>query len=302
MKKRPRRTLITFLGIVAMVVMMTAVFVGKDTVLKFMADAVAADKGSWHVQAYDVDKAEAEEIMALPYITDTAVSKSLGFTEFPRSGNKDVTPWLELKGYSGDMFKWMNIRVKEGRLPENDHEIILSERAIKEGADIRVGDTVDVDTFERSIHAFLNENDSAPGSGYLRFFSGLVVHHGETVPLPSDFPYYEDNDEFEIIKHELGNKGKYTVVGIMEMPYFEKYGQAGYVALVKTDPVIPAGGKVNLSMMIDLKKDSEPFFDIHRILNSHRTPEEIEKLNEQGQGAISKSGEMIPAESGRVYT
>ncbi|MBO7336828.1 MAG: ABC transporter permease, partial [Lachnospiraceae bacterium] len=302
MKKRPRRTFITFLGIVAMVVMMTAVFVGKDTVLEFMASAVAADKGSWHAQVYDVDKTEAEEIMALPYITDTAVSRSLGFTDFPQTGNKYETPWLELKGYSGYMFDWMNIRVKEGRLPENDHEILLSERAIKEGADIKVGDTVDVDTFERSVHAFLNEHDSAPGSGYLRFSTGLIVHHGETVPAPSDFPYYEDNDEFEVIKHELGNKGTYTIVGIMEMPSFEKFGQAGYVALVKTEPVIPAGDKVNLSLKIDLKKNSEPYFDIHRILNSHRTPEEIEKMTGQGQGAISKSGEMIPAESGRVYT
>ena len=40
MKKNKKRTIITFAGILVMVILMTAVFVGKDTVMDFMRRAV----------------------------------------------------------------------------------------------------------------------------------------------------------------------------------------------------------------------------------------------------------------------
>ena len=56
MLKNRKRTLVTFLGILVMVILMTAVFVGKDTVLKYVQNAVENDKGSWHYQVYDIGK------------------------------------------------------------------------------------------------------------------------------------------------------------------------------------------------------------------------------------------------------
>ena len=138
MKKNKRRTVITFAGILVMVVLMTAVFVGKDTVMDFMKRAVEADQGSWHLQVYDITKEEAEEIEALESVETAEVSRPLGYTEFPQSAN-EATPFLELKGYSGELFDWMNINILEGRAPENDNEIIISKRATADGADHNAG-------------------------------------------------------------------------------------------------------------------------------------------------------------------
>ena len=150
MKKNKKRTIITFTGILVMVVLMTAVFIGKDTVMDFMRRAVEADQGKWHYQVYDVTKEEADEISALKSIDKLEVSRPLGYTDFPQSANIE-TPYLELKGYSGELFDWMNINVIEGRVPEKENEILISERAIEDGADIKVGDTVDVDAFDRLL-------------------------------------------------------------------------------------------------------------------------------------------------------
>ena len=155
MKKNKKRTTITFLGILVTVILMTAVFIGKDTVMKYMENAVAADQGSWHMQVYDVDKTIVDKIKALPCIDKAEVSRALGYSEFAASGNPDETPFIELKGYSGEIFKWMNISLIEGRFPQNDRELIISKRAIDEGADIKVGDTMEIDAFTRYIHAFL---------------------------------------------------------------------------------------------------------------------------------------------------
>ena len=122
MKQNKRRTLITFLGVLIMVVLMTAVFVGRDTVLRYMTDIISFDRGSWHAMVYDVDKNQADEIAALPYTDQVYVSRALGYTDFPASGKPEVTPYLELKSYSPEVFSLLNIRMHEGRFPENDKE------------------------------------------------------------------------------------------------------------------------------------------------------------------------------------
>ena len=153
MKQNKRRTLITFLGILIMVVLMTAVFVGRDTVLRYMTDIISFDRGSWHAMVYDVDKDQADEIAALPYTDQVYVSRALGYTDFPASGKPEVTPYLELKSYSPEVFSLLNIRMHEGRFPENENEIIISQLAVKDGAGISIGDVIEVDAFDRYMHA-----------------------------------------------------------------------------------------------------------------------------------------------------
>lgn len=299
MKKNRKRTMITFLGILVMVILMTAVFVGKDTVLEFMTNAVAADKGSWHVQVYDVDQELVDEIKGLDYITETYVSRSLGYTAFPQSGNPEETPYLELKGYSGELFQWMNIHLKEGRYPEKENEILISERALKEGSQLKVGDTIHVDAFERYLHAYTGA-EKEKAWGFLMFSSGFMVDHGETVKVPAHFPYYADNEDFEMIHKATGFQGEFIVVGIMESPYYEEAGQGGYIALVRTEREVAAGEMVNVVCKMDLKRNADVAYDINRIINSHRTPEEMQELEKSGSGIVSKTGEHIPVESGRV--
>lgn len=314
MKKNRKRTLITFLGILVMVILMTAVFVGKDTVMEFMTSAVAADKGSWHVQVYGLDQEQVSEVKALNYIKELEVSRPLGYTLFPQSGNPDYTPFLEIKGYSGELFEWMNIHLKEGRYPEGENEILISERALTDGAQIKVGDTIEVDAFERYIHVYSkgeygkmqnvtaseSGNQTLEDHGFIVFGSGFSVAHGDTVKLPDHFPYFESNDEFEMIHQSTGFQGSFKVVGIMESPYYEEVGQGGYIALVKTNREVAAGEKVNVVCKMDLKKDADVSYDIHMIINGHRTPEEMQELKDNGSGIISKTGEHIPVESGRV--
>ncbi len=295
MKKNWRRTLITYIGIIIMVVLMTSVFVGKDTILNFMEDIVINDQGSWHAQVYDISSKQVEEIRALDYVTQVEVARTLGYTEFAQSGNPDETPLLELKGYSSDMFDWMNIHVKEGRLPETENEVIISERAIKEGADIHIGDTISVEAFRRYLHAF---GETGSGTLMFQYNSGFMVEHGDTVEVPAHFPYYSDNDQFEIIHEPTGLTGTYTVVGIMEMPYYEMPGQGGYMAIVKTSDKIAENERVNVVLQVDLKKHMELEADLNRIVNQDKTEEELNEMG--GQYYVTRTGECIPVEQGRV--
>ena len=63
MRLNRRRTAIAFMGIVLMVVMMTCVFVGKQTVMAYLDKVASLDKGSWHLIAYDLTPEEAKSII-----------------------------------------------------------------------------------------------------------------------------------------------------------------------------------------------------------------------------------------------
>lgn len=305
MKKNKKRTIITFAGILVMVVLMTAVFIGKDTVMDFMRRAVEADQGKWHYQVYDVTKEEADEISALDSIDKLEVSRPLGYTDFPQSANIE-TPYLELKGYSGELFDWMNINVIEGRVPEKENEIIISERAIEDGADIKVGDTVDVDAFDRYVHAYYKEGEeekiaAGKAPGVITFGNNVFsVEHGTTVKAPAHFAYWPENDDFEEIHEPTGIKGVYTIVGIMETPSYESDGQGGYTALTKNDAAVAEGETINLVFTIDLKSNEKTEGEIARIIDSYRTEEERAEVQENGSAFMMEDGTRIPVVNGQI--
>ena len=200
MMKNRKRTLVTFLGILVMVILMTAVFIGKDTVMGYMKNVAVAYKGSWHYQVYDIGKEEAEQIKALDFIDKFEVSKPLGYAEFPESGNPDVTPYLEVKEYSENLFELMNIKVKEGRYPKNSDEVIISEIALNEGADIKLGDTIEADFFDRYIHAFTAEESDAliaegKEANSIMLPIGFQLRPGDLLKVPDHFHRAEERTD-----------------------------------------------------------------------------------------------------------
>ena len=62
MLRNRRRTVITFIGIVMMVMLMTCVFAGKKTALAYLEQVASQDKGSWHIVAYDLTPDEAKAV------------------------------------------------------------------------------------------------------------------------------------------------------------------------------------------------------------------------------------------------
>ncbi len=225
MKQNKKRTATTFFGIAFMVLLMTCVFVGKDTGLGFLEQVASLKEGKWHVAFYDIGREKMKEIEELPYVKETAVSEYLGNTVFDQSGNAD-RPYLNMKGYTRNCFDWMNIELASGRLPEREGEMLLSKKALEDGADIAVGDVVDAEFFRRSI-----TGTDAEAIETVFPFAGLVLKQGETKEVPEDFPYYGENASFRENRVYTGSKGSYRITGIMETPGFEQDSAAGYTAI-----------------------------------------------------------------------
>ena len=305
MKKNRKRTIVTFLGILVMVMLMTAVFVGRDTALDYMLKATEENVGSWHYQVYDIDKKQLSQLQNLDFVEKCEVAKSLEYTEFPASGDPDTTPFLELKEYSSDLFKLMNIKLREGRYPKNPNEVIISYRAIKDGANIKVGDTIDANCFERYVHAYTDEErqaaiDAGNEDCHVFFPPNYDITPGETRKAPEHFQYYKDNCLIEMIHEPTGVNKTLKVVGIMDEPFFAAPGQGGYIAIAGLDNSVGDDEKVNAVITIDVTKKVDSYGEIAKILDTSKTPEEREALLENNGGYTTKTGEKIPVEKGRI--
>ena len=261
MKMNMKRTVISVIGIALMVMLLTTVLVGKETAYKYFVDLGSAQNGAYHFAVYDINREKLSEIKAIDGIKEIGVTEDLKYTMFDKTGEAEK-PFLNIRRYSAEAMKWMNIKAVEGRLPEKDNEIVISKTAIDEGSDVKVGDTIDAQTFRR----FMTNNNT---SGATVFSSPrFEIPAGEKVEVPYDMFYFvpgtEFGDEFyeahDEIHENTGFKQTYTVVGIIETPLFEKPGCAWYAAISLVDEATLSGDTFNAFLMTDPKKVDSSFY------------------------------------------
>lgn len=281
MKQNKKRTFITALGIFFMVVLMTCVFIGKDTAVAYLTQVAESKSGSWHVTAYHADADQYQQIRNLSYIEKTAVSYDMGYSDCEQSENAEK-PYWKLKAYSEPCFEWMNIKLVEGRLPQNEKEVVISKAVIDDGAGLEIGDSITVSTFNRSIKGI---NPDAENTVF-PFFQ-VTVAYGETVEVPQDFPFYGENDSFEEIHTYTGIQEEYTVVGIIEAPSYETESGAFYTAIVYTPNEMGNRETVNVSCRMDVEKN----YNVSDIQNIMGTDEGAYEFNDLVLAFAAKSSD-----------
>lgn len=248
MRINKKRTFTAFIGITFMVLLMTCVFVGKDTAIKYLEDLSSLKQGKWHAVVYDATKDKMERLEAMDMVESTYASANLGMTDFSYSENSE-RPYLNVKAYEKDCFDLYNIKLVEGRLPENSNEILLSYACINDGARIEIGDKIDAEYFNRTITG--KQKDGAECTVFP--FYQFEISNGETVTPPQDFFYLGDNDNFQENKEYTGDSAAYTIVGFMEMPFYEKEEAATYTGITLLDDKLFANvDLLNVAMLFDL--------------------------------------------------
>lgn len=257
MKMNKKRTFTALLGIIFMVLLMTCVFVGKDTAIGYLEQIGTIKDGKWHITMYDITDKEYDEVKKLEWVEETSVSTYYGFAEFKQSAN-ELRPYLNVKAYEIECFDWMNIELKSGRLPQKNGEIVVSEAAVLDGSNFSVGDEIEAEYFTRSIKGI----DSNGGETIFPFY-GITVEYDQIVEVPQKFPYYKENSSFQEIKNHTGKKQKLKVVGIIETPGYEEASAAGYTAITLMDEEeMNLVETFNLSAKFDLENISENYSDI----------------------------------------
>lgn len=250
-----KRSLFSLVSIILMVILLTGVFIGKDTAIRFFTDIAEAEKGEWHINVYDIDNEQYEKLKALPFVEETGISSHLALSQYSDSANI-YKPYLDLRSYSRNSLDWMNITVTEGRMPETDDEILLSEAVTEDGTSVNIGDQIHFSGITRSITNSSEYQKVFP-------FQQIMMEPWETREVSSDFPYFPNDPEVTETTEQDGFEKTYTVCGFMETPSFESLSSAVYTAITYSEEV-PVSGTFNLSMRVS-EEDANLYSSINEI-------------------------------------
>lgn len=205
LKENKRRSLVTIIGVIISAAMITAVITLGISFLDLMIRQDIAKNGEWHVQYKDVNQ---EQIKAIEKDSSTkaVILAKDGYAAFEQSNNV-YKPYLYLQQYNKAGMEQFPIEVIEGRLPENENEVAISEDIGRNATvSYQIGDQLSLEIGLR--------NNKDTGHIYTQK-DALVRNEDETI-----------NEELEI-----RDKKTVTIVGTIARPTWEPSWSPGYTVI-----------------------------------------------------------------------
>lgn len=207
MKMSKKRTLVTIIGVIISVAMITAVATVGGSALDLLQHREMDNTGRWHVEYEDVYVKNLNKIGESSNTKSYMTVKKLGYSKLNDLENENK-PFLYIEGYSRDNMENRSIDMISGRLPETSDEIVIPEHLeFIGGINYKVGDKISVNLGNR-----------------------YQIEGNDKLDLDQSTPYSSE-EEF----YQEGETREYTVTGIMEEPRWEMYQSAGYTAVTCLD-------------------------------------------------------------------
>lgn len=206
LKENKRRTLVTIIGVIISVAMLTAVSTLAVSFMSLLQKQEIADGGEWHVLYKDVNEEQLASIQEDKNTKSVILSRDVGYSNLEGSEN-DYKPYLFLREYNDAGFKQFPIDLIEGKMPTNENELLISEHISTNGkVEYKVGDRLTLAVGERVV-------DDEEMNAY---------HIDQSFPL-------QTGDTTETIESRL--EKEFTIVGEMKRPTWEPISAPGYTVL-----------------------------------------------------------------------
>lgn len=251
------RTFVTIIGVALAAALLMAVMTTYTSLTDFLYRTEAATSGTWmaKVASEDSDTFAADLATAQgdPTITDTSVLHDVGFAELAPQQQDRLGRYQTILSGEGNMETVLGIHASEGRLPEDDHEILLFEGwKTREG--LAVGDELTFNVGRRVAVPVEGEESSVMTHGEVRLGVESVgdneVDIAAGTPLNSSIGYLDAEVDGSTFNEELVDlhEQTYTVVGFYDHVGYALYAGTGMVALTYGAPADTSYADVFLVM------------------------------------------------------
>ncbi len=210
LKLNKKRTVVTIIGIMLSVALITAVASICASGIKSLINYETQIKGNFHTVFYNVPLSDMDKFENNRNIETLNITKGIGYAKVD-SKNEDK-PYAYIKGFTKNSLDNLSIRLVSGRLPENDSEIVIPTHLKTNGRlELKINDSITLEIGKRidSTGYELDQNNPYQKSD----FDG----NGETL---------------------IETKTKtYKIVGIIERPAnnIEPYSAPGYTFITYLD-------------------------------------------------------------------
>ena len=194
------RTLVTVIGIVLSVALFTAVSEGAYSGQQYLLNVTKASIGNFHGQYRELSDSQLEALRSQPAIKQVETIDTVGFALLAPDQSD---PFLMIGSMSGGLTDLVSIRIKEGRMPENERELLISDEAsARLGLPFQLGQTLTLNVGQRYD------------------FSVKEL-------LGAEAPYLDEGEKLVDCQEQV-----YTVVGIFHRPdYALHFHPTGELAL-----------------------------------------------------------------------
>ena len=217
LKLNKKRTIVTIIGIMLSTALICAVAGMVSSTQKTLANAMRADHGNYHMRFENVPAEELKFIEENVNVESYFLTKNVGYAKLEGSINPGK-PYLFLMEFDRNALQNSSFKIVEGRLPENENEVVISQHIIDNGGvELKVGDTLSLDVGTRRLVE-----------------DGYILNQNN--PYLADEENNEENLEEEITDTQHKT---YTIVGIMKRPSYEleDYQAPGYTIITYSDNI-----------------------------------------------------------------
>lgn len=267
------RTLVTIAGVALAAALLTAVLTTYASLNDFLYRNEAALAGTW-MACVEADGSSAldekiADAQADSQVSGTAIMRDIGFAELTADQQDTQGTYLAIRSIEGDVGDICGIEPSEGRLPENEHEIMLFATWNDYGG-VSLGDTVTFNVGQRVARLAPGEEGSM-SAGTMTASWGVQgeAHESEITdgaPLNSSMGVLEADIDGGIFNEEVTNTEErtYTVVGF--------YDRLGYALSTAAGMVGVTAGAAAPDAFTDV------FLTLNDVTNTQQVEEAAEAL------------------------
>ncbi len=203
LKLNKKRTVVTIIGIMLSVALITAVASIYYSGIKSLIKYQTYEKGNFHTAFYNVSVNDIDIFENNRNIETINITKNIGYAKI--DSKNENKPYAFIKAFTQDSLNNLSVKLVDGRLPQNENEIVIPTHLKTNGRLVfNIGDFITLDIGKRVLFdgSELNQNDS-----------------------------YQKSDEDGTGESIIDSTSKtYKIVGIIERPAtnIESYSAPGY--------------------------------------------------------------------------
>ncbi len=211
LKLNKKRTIVTIIGIMLSVALITAVASIYSSGIKSLIKFETSEKGDFHVAFYDVPISDIKDFENNRAIQKINITQNVGYAKI--DSQNEYKPYAYVKAFSKSALENLSVKLTSGRLPQNENEIVIPTHLKTNGRiDFKVGDTITLDIGQRVTNDNQKLNQSNP---------------------------YNINSDTQTVEEKIINTTSktYKIVGIIERPAtnIEDYSAPGYTFITYLD-------------------------------------------------------------------
>ncbi|MDU2197838.1 MAG: FtsX-like permease family protein, partial [Peptostreptococcaceae bacterium] len=161
LKENKKRTIVTIIGIILSTALICGIGNIYESFMDYQIRKTIENDGDFHATFYDIKKDDLDYITKSAGLTKSGLSNNLGYAKI----SSDKENLMQVKAYDKTTFDGYQIKLKEGKLPTNNKEIVLSENIVSK-IDKKIGDTITLDIGKRvdengeEISGWQSENET----------------------------------------------------------------------------------------------------------------------------------------------